>query len=220
VTAKTVAQAVEGILAEYLPRAIVTAVLSSCEERTKVRLRELTQATLPQYVDRIGRSVKLFGLAENKRSECLSRLTALQAAGLQAEAPSEVLVPIERELDILIARNAARFACRSIALSTSQEIKFATAISELARNIYQYAKTGTISISLIPAEGKQPPGVHAVAKDWGPGITNLNDILSGRYQSKSGMGLGLVGVRRLTDEFKVETAPNAGTTVTVRKYRD
>jgi serine/threonine-protein kinase RsbT len=60
--------------------------------------------------------------------------------------------------------------------------------------------------------------IEIVAQDNGPGITNLPEILSGKYRSRHGMGAGLRGTKALMDAFDVKTAPGAGTTVTVRKY--
>jgi serine/threonine-protein kinase RsbT len=60
--------------------------------------------------------------------------------------------------------------------------------------------------------------LEITASDHGPGITNLDQILAGRYVSKTGMGMGLSGCRNLVDEFDVQTTAGAGTTVTLRKY--
>ena len=91
-----------------------------------------------------------------------------------------------------------------------------TAISELARNIVQYAGGGEIVLSSSP--GGQRCFVQVVASDRGPGIANLDAIFSGEYQSRTGMGKGLSGTRELVDDFEVETSNSTGTKITARMY--
>jgi len=92
----------------------------------------------------------------------------------------------------------------------------ATAISELARNIIEYAATGEIVLSQDDADGR--PGIVIVARDEGPGIPDLSRALSAGYSTGLGLGLGLPGVRRLMDDFEITSDPGRGTTVSVRKW--
>ena len=84
-----------------------------------------------------------------------------------------------------------------------------TAVSELARNIVLYAGEGQIELKLLTS----PQGLSVVARDHGPGIANLEQIMAGDYKSRLGMGLGLRGVKRIADRFEIQTAPGQGTTV-------
>ena len=86
---------------------------------------------------------------------------------------------------------------------------------ELARNIFHYAKTGTISLKKL---GAPRPGLEIVAIDQGPGIRDVKHVMSGSYRSTTGMGKGLLGARRLVDVFEIDTAPGRGTRVMLRKY--
>jgi serine/threonine-protein kinase RsbT len=80
----------------------------------------------------------------------------------------------------------------------------ATIVSELARNIFMYTDGGTID--LVPtAEG--PPRLLVRAVDRGRGIAHLDEVMSGRYRSKTGLGAGLLGTKRLVDRFEIETGP-------------
>lgn len=124
-------------------------------------------------------------------------------------------ININVEGDIVRARGAGREMCRELGLSEINQVKVATAISELARNIYHYAKTGRIVLRRL---GPPRPGVEIVASDRGPGIPDLKLVLSGSYRSRTGMGKGLLGARRLMDHCEIDTGPDKGTTVTVRKY--
>src|SRR5262245_5566732 len=115
----------------------------------------------------------------------------MQAASLPLEV---VEIDITVEGDIVRARGAGRDMCRQLGLSEINQVKVATAVSELARNIYHYAKTGRIVLRRL---GQPRPGVEIVASDNGPGIPDLKLVLSGNYKSRTGMGKGLLGARRL-----------------------
>lgn len=127
-----------------------------------------------------------------------------------------VEISIIDELDIVRARNAARDFADSLGFRFTDQTRISTAVSELSRNIFSYAKTGTISLSKLDRGIKK--GICIIATDNGPGIPNLGKILRGDYVSKTGMGCGLVGCKRLMDQFNVETAPGSGTRITLEKY--
>jgi serine/threonine-protein kinase RsbT len=123
-------------------------------------------------------------------------------------------IAITVESDIVRARGAGRDMCRELGFNEINQVKVATAISELARNIFHYAKTGKVVLRRLRTPRA---GIEIVASDNGPGIPDLKLVLSGSYQSRTGMGKGLLGSRRLMDYFDVVTAPDRGTTVTMRK---
>ncbi len=129
--------------------------------------------------------------------------------------PESLDIAIKVEGDIVRARGAGRDMCRDLGLSEINQVKVATAISELARNIFHYAKTGNILLKRLSAPR---PGIEIIATDQGPGIPDVKLVLSGAYKSKTGMGKGLLGARRLVDHFEVDTAPERGTRVVLRKY--
>ena len=125
---------------------------------------------------------------------------------------------VRREGDIVKVRDRVRRLTREMGFDSTTQIKITTAISELTRNIYEYAKSGAISLAV--AERGPDMGLQITARDTGPGIDEptLNAILRGRYQSYSGMGVGLSGTRKLMDEFDIQTAKNEGTRVAVVKW--
>lgn len=129
--------------------------------------------------------------------------------------PESLDIAIKVEGDIVRARGAGRDMCRDLGLSEINQVKVATAISELARNIFHYAQTGNISLRKL---GAPRVGIEVVATDQGPGIPDLKLVLSGNYKSKTGMGKGLLGTKRLVDFFEVDSAPGRGTRVTLRKF--
>ena len=119
-------------------------------------------------------------------------------------------------VDIVTARQRGRALAAALGFSGSDLTVIATAISELARNIIEYATTGEIVLSQDDSDGR--PGIVIVARDEGPGIPDVSRALSAGYSTGPGLGLGLPGVRRLMDDFEITSDTGHGTTVAVRKW--
>lgn len=130
---------------------------------------------------------------------------------------SEVRVAIEREADIVLARQAGRQLAAQLGFSTTDQTLIATAISEVARNIVVYAVHG--EIVLTPAEDTGRVGIQVQAIDTGPGIDNKELAMRDGYSTKNSLGLGLPGARRLMDDFELVSEVGRGTTVTMRKWK-
>ncbi len=128
----------------------------------------------------------------------------------------ESVVPISSSADIVTARQRGRALAAALGFSGSDLTLIATAISELARNIIEYAISGEIVLSHEDAEGR--PGIVIIARDEGPGIPDVSRALSAGYSTGPGLGLGLPGVRRLMDDFEITSNTGRGTTVSVRKW--
>jgi signal transduction histidine kinase/CheY-like chemotaxis protein len=123
-------------------------------------------------------------------------------------------VRIRQEQDVVAARQRARQLARLLGFDEQDQVRIATSVSELARNVYNYARQGEVEFSI---DGETPPQVLvARVSDQGPGIADVSLILSGRYRSTTGMGLGILGARRLMDRFAIESDPGKGTTVTIK----
>lgn len=124
-------------------------------------------------------------------------------------------IAIQYEHDVVLARQRARHIAGLLGFNIEEQTRVATAVSELARNVFQYAHGGKVEFYV---EGKSAPQLFRVrVSDEGSGISNLQDILDSRYQSKTGMGLGIIGARRLVDQFHIESTPEAGTTIWLTK---
>ena len=124
-------------------------------------------------------------------------------------------VGVRIESDVVAARQRARQIAAHLGFDVQQQTKLATAVSEIARNAFNYGGGGRVEFSI---EGQTAPQVLVVrATDSGPGIPDLARILEGRYQSATGMGLGIVGARRLMDQFDIESAPGRGVAVRMAK---
>ncbi len=130
---------------------------------------------------------------------------------------TEAAVQILGDTDIVGARQKGRTLAATLGFSSSELTLIATAISELARNIVQYAKQGEIILRLVERGGQR--GLMVRAKDQGPGIPDIRRALQGGFSTSRSLGLGLAGVRRLMDEFEIESRIGFGTTVTARKWK-
>ena len=129
----------------------------------------------------------------------------------------EVRVRIERDVDVVTARQEGRALALLLGFSSGDATVVATAISELARNIVLYAKGGEIVITL--AEQGSRRGLKITARDEGTGIRDVERVLRRGYSTSGGLGLGLPGVRRMMDEFDLVSESGKGTVVTVKKWR-
>ena len=130
---------------------------------------------------------------------------------------NEVRVHIEREADIVLARQAGRQLAQQLGFTSTEQTLIATAISEVARNIVVYAQEG--DIVLTRAEDAGRVGIQVVAVDHGPGIENKELAMRDGYSTKNSLGLGLPGARRLMDELALESEVGKGTTVTMKKWK-
>lgn len=126
-------------------------------------------------------------------------------------------IPIKSEADIVIARSRGREVAGRLGFSSTDLTIIATAISELARNIIEYARSGEIDFDIITQNGGK--GVSIIARDDGPGILDIDRAMQDGFSTGKGLGLGLPGVRRLMDEFEIDSEIEKGTTVKVKKWR-
>ncbi len=124
-----------------------------------------------------------------------------------------ITVNISDEQDVVLARQRARQLAASLGFDLQEQTRIATAVSEIVRNAYEYARSGRVEYSL--REGNE---FVITVEDRGPGIKDLKAIMDGRYQSRTGMGVGIIGARRLMEEFEIESAPGKGTKVTLSKH--
>jgi serine/threonine-protein kinase RsbT len=134
-----------------------------------------------------------------------------------AAVAGEVRIPIQADADVVAARKQGRELAARAGFSATELTIIATAISEIARNIVMFAERGEIIVTMVGENSRQ--GVTVVARDSGPGISDLERALQDGYSGYGGMGLGLPGSRRLMDEFEITSAVDKGTTVTMTKWR-
>lgn len=121
---------------------------------------------------------------------------------------------IRYEHDVVLARQRARTIAAALKFDVQAQTRIATAVSEVVRNAFQYAGGGSIDFEVDNGADKM---LLISVRDHGPGIHNLNEIFDGKYVSKTGMGIGMVGAKRLLDHFEVQTKKGKGTLVTLGK---
>lgn len=128
----------------------------------------------------------------------------------------EVSISIASDVDVVSARQWGRAMAAETGMSSGSQTLVATAISELARNILQYAKRGQIHLRVVQRGDRR--GIMVIAEDQGPGIPDISLALQDGYSTSGGLGLGLPGARRLMDEFEIVSEVGKGTTVTMTKW--
>ncbi|CEI82532.1 serine/threonine-protein kinase RsbT [Oceanobacillus oncorhynchi subsp. incaldanensis] len=125
-------------------------------------------------------------------------------------------VNIHKEWDIVGARQLGREMAKEIGFGTVDQARIATAVSELARNIYLYAKNGQVCFEYIYTNSQK--GILMTAVDTGPGIKDISRVMQDGYTTSGGLGAGLPGVKRLMDEFDIESAAGEGTKIKAIKW--
>ncbi|OAI57474.1 hypothetical protein AYO50_01535 [Acidobacteria bacterium SCGC AG-212-P17] len=122
-------------------------------------------------------------------------------------------ISLRNERDVVQARQRAREIAALLGFDNQEQIRLATATSEMARNAYRYARGGKV---IFDVETGRTQALAITVSDTGPGIENLNEIFEGRYHSSTGMGLGILGTKRLMDDFEISSSAS-GTVVKMGK---
>lgn len=129
----------------------------------------------------------------------------------------QTTVPIQSDADIVTARLLGRSLAEDVGFAGSDLTLIATAISELSRNILQYAGRGEVAFCSV--RNGERTGIVVTARDEGPGIPDVSQALLVGYSTSGGLGLGLPGARRLMDSLEVVSEVGRGTSVTVMKWK-
>lgn len=124
-------------------------------------------------------------------------------------------VNIRQEIDIVGARQLGRQYARELGFNLVDQARIATAISELTRNIYLYADVGKISFEVIDQMNRK--GLKITATDNGPGIQDISLAMQDGYSTSGGLGAGLPGVKRLMDQFDIQSSGD-GTKIDTIKW--
>src|SRR5437867_10675439 len=130
--------------------------------------------------------------------------------------PNETLVPIMTASDIVMARQKGRALAVELGFEGAEVTLVAAAISEVARNIVEYAKNGEIVLQPIANGTKH--GLCVMARDRGPGIPDIGQAMQYGYSTHRGLGVGLPGAKLLMDEFDIGSKVGVGTTITMKKW--
>jgi serine/threonine-protein kinase RsbT len=202
----TVREVLSPALGRLVPQRAVASILATLAERDAV-VGSLDVVSLHRVLEQISTGIKLFGGAPSPE-----RLQVLRAelSGGKTPHPRRVAIPVMSDSDVIIVQSRCQEMCRGLFRATDC-VRLATAASELARNIYMYAARGELTLTLT----ERPEGTtfEIVAVDRGPGIANLEQVMSGKYVSRTGLGRGLSGTKQLLDGLEIDTDPARGTTV-------
>jgi serine/threonine-protein kinase RsbT len=177
-------------------RSVVRHALSNVQSTPS----EFRMSQLPKITAELERGLRLFSseVVINRAMIDVNALVSKKAANVEA-----CTIEISVEADISRARNAARQMCEQLGGKGYSIQKVTTIVSELARNIVSYTSGG--KIELIWKELRDQQRLVICATDRGPGISNLSHVMSGDYRSKTGLGRGLIGTKRLADAFDIAT---------------
>jgi len=116
----------------------------------------------------------------------------------------------------VLVRQAVRAAAVDLRFSLVDQTKIVTAASELGRNTLDYGGGGTVRLQVLQDGGRR--GIRLTFEDKGPGITDIERALKDGYTTGGGLGLGLGGARRLSNEFSIDSRPGEGTRVTIARW--
>ncbi len=117
--------------------------------------------------------------------------------------------------DVMGVRQRARQVAALLGFNSRDQTRVATSVSEVARNAFRYAGGGKVEFEIV---GETSPQILAVrVSDEGPGIERLDEVLDGTYRSSTGMGIGLIGSKRLMDRWEIHSEPGKGTRVELGK---
>ncbi len=136
---------------------------------------------------------------------------------MTSRALSNTRVRIKEDTDVVVACQKGRLLAKEFGFSMVEQFVTVTAISEIARNIVNYASSGEIKFDVI--EQGLRHGLRIMATDVGPGIPDLKMALQDGYSTGTGLGLGLSGAKRLMDEFEITSEVGKGTIITMTKWR-
>lgn len=129
---------------------------------------------------------------------------------------SDVL-PLRSEHDIVLARQSVRRMAQELGFGIVDQTKIVTAASELARNTIVYGRGGVVRWEMLSDGVRRGLRLHFI--DEGPGIADVERALTDGWTSGTGMGLGLSGAKRLSNEFEIDTTVGQGTRVSITRWK-
>lgn len=226
---KTVEKEIGSILSGTISSITQRSIFNRLGGLATTPVQQLTASDRATIMQELENSVRLFArsnsaqliascakaLSPNSGSGPVATVSGAGSGGASTVPMTPKKFSIEQEKDIATARLEAWSEAVRIGLSKFASVKVATAVSELARNIVFYAGKGSVELRSVK-DDRGVLGLQIIASDQGPGIppAKLEEIWAGTYKSQRGMGKGLVAVKKLVDDFQLDTRPGVGTTVT------
>jgi serine/threonine-protein kinase RsbT len=126
-------------------------------------------------------------------------------------------LPVASDADVVTVRQRVRALAVESGFSLVDQTKIVTAASELARNTVVHGGGGTAEIEMLAEGGRR--GLRLTFRDHGPGIADVEAAMRNGFTTGGGLGLGLGGARRLSNEFEIQSRPGEGTVVRITRWR-
>jgi serine/threonine-protein kinase RsbT len=212
---QTVTQVIGSVLAPSAPAAVIQSITSRLPGGLpESHAGDLDVWSLHTLLDSVAAGLRAF---TGKTSPAVIDALRQQLLAGQQPRPTRIHLKIASDAEVLLAARECQRLTRPF-FSLSDVVRVTTVVSELSRNIYMYAQEGTVLLTL--SEDHQWRRLEILASDLGPGIPDVDQVLSGNYVSRTGLGRGLAGSKALLDELQVASAVGAGTTVRgIKKVR-
>lgn len=188
------------VLARYLSPTNVRAILQQAFRNGEVSVHDIPPSERASLLGHMERGLALF-LPPSKRDAALSELRGVLERD-ESAAMGIVTFEIVLESDITKVRSEARRIVELKGANGFAVQKVVTIVSELARNMVSYAGGGIMTLAPLPPPNR---GIMINAKDTGTGIPNVAVVMSGTYKSRTGLGRGLLGCKRLADKFSLDS---------------
>jgi serine/threonine-protein kinase RsbT len=205
---QTVTQVISTVLSPSAPPTVIQSITAALPGGLpSSRVGELDVWSLATLLASVSTNLRLFTGKTPK--PVIDKLREELLAG-QPLRPTRVYLKVSSDAEVLLAARECQRLTRPF-FSVSDVVRVTTVVSEFSRNIYMYAREGTVHLTLT--EESDWLRLEIVASDLGPGIPDLDLVLSGNYVSRTGLGRGLAGSKVLLDEMYVVSVPGAGTTV-------
>jgi len=126
-------------------------------------------------------------------------------------------LPLQSSEHVVIVRQAVRQRALELGFSLVDQTKIITAASELGRNAIQHGGGGQAIVEVITEGARR--GLRLTFEDKGPGIADITVAMRDGYSTGNGLGLGLSGAKRLSNEFAITSAPGQGTRVVITRWK-
>ena len=126
-------------------------------------------------------------------------------------------LPLTTSEHVVVVRQGVRKRAIEIGFSLVDQTKIVTAASELARNAIQHGGGGRVVVEIV-SDGTRR-GLRLAFEDQGPGIADIQLAMKDGYSTAGGLGLGLSGAKRLSNEFAISSTPGGGTRVVITRWK-
>jgi serine/threonine-protein kinase RsbT len=200
-------EALVPLLEKLVPKRAVQSIVTTLPRQSDAVVGTLDIIATRELVAQIEVGLRTFG---GRLGTGDHELLRKGITGGRAPNASTKTVTIASDHDVLVAQRTAMAMVKGFFGGTDC-VRLTTVVSELSRNMYMYAGGGELKLSLAEENGKVM--LEVLANDTGPGIPHLEVVLSGGYVSKTGLGRGILGAKRIFDQFEIKSTPGVGTRV-------